>query len=134
MVIHGYKSAVQTIKHVNGSSKHPLDETDRPLTSAAPSAPPPATVISKRLSDASSLFSVSSQRQESPERRPPIDTSVPDLLRYADPPLEMIATVLSLNKRYAASAIANTLDTLASIFMPFLDKFRPPFLRHMIWS
>ena len=63
-----------------------------------------------------------------------MDTSVPDLLRYADPPLEMIATVLSLNKRYAASAIANTLDTVASIFMPFLDKFRLPFLRHMIWS
>ena len=35
----------------------------------------------------------------------------------------MIATVFSLNKRYAASAISNILDLLASFFAPFLDKF-----------
>ena len=47
----------------------------------------------------------------------------------------MIVTVFSLNKRYAASAIANTLDILTSFFMPFLDKFRPtPSIRHVILS
>ena len=38
MVIHGYKSAVQTIKHVNESSNHSPDDTDCPptYTSAVP--------------------------------------------------------------------------------------------------
>ena len=131
MVIHGYKSAVQTIKHVNESSNHASNEQARPPTSVAPSTPPLTTVVSKRLSDASSLFSVSSKRQESPERGPPA-TSMPDFLRYADPPLTMITTIFNLNGRYAASAIAHTLDVLASLFMPFLDRFRPPALPHMI--
>ena len=41
----------------------------------------------------------------------------------------MITTVFTLDKRYAASAISNSLDLLASFFAPFLDKFvshRPP--------
>jgi len=135
MVIHGYKSAVQTIKHVNEPSNHTSDETDRPPTSAVPTAPLVTTIPSNRLSDASSLSSVSSQqRQGSPERNPSADTQIPDLLRYAEPPLAMIATVLSLNKRYAASAIANTLDILTSLFMPFLDRFCPASLRHTISS
>ena len=135
MVIHGYKSVVQTIKHVNESSNHISDETDRPPTSAVPTTPLVTVKASNRLSDASSLFSISSQqRQDSPERKPPPDTQIPDLLRYAEPPLAMIATVLSLNKRYAASAIANTLDILTSFFMPFLDRFCPASLRHTIFS
>ena len=124
MVIHGYKSAVQTIKHVNELSNRTPDETDRPPTTAAPTTPPLATTASKRLSDASSLFSISSKQQESLERGPLADTSIPCPSRYADPFLVMVTTVFSLNKRYAASAIANTLDVLASIFMPFLDRFR----------
>ena len=126
MVIHGYKSAVQTIKHVNESSNHTPDEVDRPPThtSVAPDASLLTTAISKRLPDASSVSSVSSkQRDDSPERCPPADTQIPHLLRYADPPLAMVTTVLSLNKRYAALAITNTLDIVTSLFMPFLDKF-----------
>ena len=127
MVIHGYKSTVQTIKHVNESSNHTPDETDRPptYTSVASDTSLLATAVSERLPDASSLSSVSSKQQEdSPERGPPADTQMPYLLRYADPPLAMFTTVFSLNKRYAALAIANTLDILTSLFMPFLDKFR----------
>jgi len=124
MVIHGYKSAIQTIKHVNESSNHASDEADCPPTSTTPTTPSLTTVVSKRLSDASSLFSVSSQqRQGSPERVQLADTQIPDFLRYAEPPLAMITTVFGLNKRYSASAIANTLDILTSFFMPFLDKF-----------
>ena len=124
MVIHGYKSAIQTIKHVNESSNHTPDVAIPPITTAPTTPPPATTVTSKRLSDASSLLSVSSQqRPKSPERGPPVDTHFPHLLRYAEPPLAMIATVFSLNKRYAASAISNTLDLLASFFAPFLDKF-----------
>lgn len=37
----------------------------------------------------------------------------------------MITTVFSLDKRYAAAAISNTLDLLASFLAPFLDKFLP---------
>ena len=131
MVIHGYKSAIQTIKNVNESSNHTLEETDRPLASTAPATPPPITAVSKRLSDASSLLSVSSQQQGSPERNPSADTYISHFLRYAELPLVMITTVFNLNKRYAASAVANTLDTLTSLFMPFLDRLRPA-LRHVI--
>ncbi|KAF9643428.1 hypothetical protein BDM02DRAFT_3223405 [Thelephora ganbajun] len=136
MVIHGYRSAIQTIRHVNESSNHVSDETVRPPTeSVAPTTPLPTTIVSKRLSDTSSLFSVSSQqRQGSPERDPPVTTQMPDLLRYAEPPLAMITTVFSLNKRYSASAIANTLDILTSFFMPFLDKFLPYLLYRNILS
>ena len=132
MVIQGYKSAVQTIKHVNESSNHTSDDTDRPPTyaSAVPDTFPLATAASKLPHDASSLSSVSSkQREESPERCPPVDAPIPCFLRYADPPLAMVTTVFSLNKRYAALAITNTLDILASFFMPFLDKFRPAVIR-----
>lgn len=132
MVIHGYKSAIQTIKHVNESSNHTPDEVGRPPISTAPTTPLLATPASNRLSDASSISSVFSKQQESPERDPPADTPIPDLLRYADPPLVMVTTVFSLHKRFAASAIANTLDVLASFFMPFLDKFRPAAIRHVI--
>ena len=129
MVIQGYKSAVQTIKHVNESSNHISDEGDRPPTPSVQTNPLVATTISKRLSDASSLFSVSSQqRQASPERDQSAEAQMPDHLRYAETPLTMIATIFGLNKRYAASAIANTLDMLTSLFMPFLDKFCPGFL------
>ena len=135
MVIHGYKSAVQTIKHVNESSNHTPDQVTRPSASAVPSTPPPTTGVSKQPSDASSLFSTSSkQRQESPERGPSGDTPTSNFLRYADPPLAMITTVFSLNGRYAASAIANTLSILASLFMPFLDRFRPLIPRHILQS
>lgn len=132
MVIHGYKSAVHTIKHVNESSNHISDETNRPPTSSMPTNPITTTTVSKRLSDASSLFSVSSQQQGSPEREQSPETQIPDLLRYAEIPLAMITTVFSLDKRYAASAIANILDILTSLFMPFLDKFCSAFLRQMI--
>jgi len=128
MVIHGYKSAVQTIKHVNESSNHTSDDTGRPPTyaSAVPDTSPLATVASDRPPDASSFSSASSkQREESPERTLPVDAPIPCFLRYADPPLAMVTVVFSLNKRYAALAITNTLDILASFFMPFLDKFRP---------
>jgi len=37
----------------------------------------------------------------------------------------MITTVFTLHNRYAASAISNTLDLLASFFAPFLDKLLP---------
>lgn len=134
MVIHGYKSTIQTIKHVNGSSNHISDETDRSPPSAAPTTPLPTTLISKRLSDASSVFSASSQQQGPPEQDPSTDIHIPHFLCYAEPPLAMITTVFSLNRRYAASAIANTLDILTSFFMPFLDKFRPAFLRHVVLS
>lgn len=132
MVIHGYKSAIQTIKHVNESSNH---TSDSPPVSTTPTTSLPITVVSKRLSDSSSLFSVSSQqRQGSPERDLTADTHIPHTLCYAEPPLAMITTVFSLNKRYAALAVANTLDTFTSIFMPFLDKFRSAFPRHAILS
>ena len=134
MVIQGYKSAVQTIKNVNESTNHTPDETDRPSIPIVPDISLPTTVASKRLSDTSSLFSVSSQQQGSLEREPPTDTHIPHFLRYAEPPLAMITTVLSLNRRYAASAVANTLDTLTSFFMPFLDKLRSAFLRYVILS
>ena len=126
MVIHGYKSAIQTIKHVNESSTHPPTEPDHPPSSVVPAAPLPTTpVISKLQSDSSSVSSASSQqRQGSPERRPQPKPQLPDLLRYAEPPLAMITTVFSLDKRYAASAISNSLDLIASFFAPFLDKFR----------
>lgn len=127
MVIHGYKSAIQTIKNVNESSNHTPEETGHPPTFAAPATPPSTTVISKRLSAASSLFSVSSQQQGPTEQSLSADTYIPHFLCYAEPPLVMITTVLNLNKRYAALAIANTLDTLISLFMPFLDKLRPAF-------
>jgi hypothetical protein len=133
MVIHGYKSAIQTIKNVNESSNHTPEETDRPPTSTAP-ATPPTTVVSKRLSDASSLSSVSSQPQGPPERDPSADTYTPHFLRYAESPLAMITTIFNLNKRYAASAIANTLDTLTSFFMPFLDKLRLALFHYAIYS
>jgi len=133
MVIHGYKSTIQTIKNVNESSNHTPEETDHPPTFTAPATPPSATVVSKRLSGASSLFSVSSQQQGPTEPSPSTDTYIPHFLRYAEPPLVMITTVFNLNKRYAASAIANTLDTLTSLFMPFLDKLRPA-LRRVILS
>lgn len=134
-VIHGYKSAIQTIKHVHESPNHLPDQSDTPY-SAVPTPPlPVTTVISKRQSNSSSLFSVSSQqRQGSPERGPPTSTKLPYLLRYAEPPLAMIAIVFSFDKRYAASAISNTLDLLASFFAPFLDKFRPAVLSHIILS
>ena len=133
-VIHGYKSTIQTIKNVNGSSNHTPEETDRPSTSTTPPTPPPTAVASKRLSNTSSLFSVSSQQQGSSERDPSADTYTPHFLCYAEPPLVMVTTVFNLNKRYAASAIANTLDTLTSFFMPFLDKLCPALFRHTILS
>lgn len=125
MVIHGYKSAIQTIKHINESPNHLSGEPDHPLPPAAPTVPlPTTTVISKRLSDTSSLFSVSSQQgQGSPERGLPANIQSSSLLHYAEPPLAMVATVFSFDNRYAASAISNTLDLLASFFAPFLDKF-----------
>lgn len=134
MVIHGYKSTIQTIKNVNESSNNAPKETDLPPTSAAPATPPITTVISKRLSDSSSLFSVSSQQQGSPERGPSADIHIPHFLRHAEPPLVMITTVFNLHKRYAASAIANTLDTMTSLFMPFFDKLRPTLLRRVVSS
>jgi len=137
MVIHGYKSAVQTIKHVNESSNHTPDDTDRPPTnvSAVPEASPVATAASKQPPDTSSSSSVSSnRREESPERGRPVDASILHFLRYADPPLAMVTTVFSLNKRYAALAITNTLDILTSFFMPFLDKFRPAVIRCIVHS
>lgn len=134
MVIHGYKSAIQTIKNVNESSNHILDETDRPPISTTPAAPLAVTAISKRLSNASSIFSVSSQQQGPPEHDPSAETYMPHLLRYAEPSLAMIATVFSLNKRYASSAITNTLDILIAFFTPFLDKLRPTYPRHVISS
>ena len=127
MVIHGYKSAIQTIKNVNESTNYNPDGTDRPPVSAVVDVPLPTTVASKRLSNASSLFSISSQ-QGSPEHERPADTHIPHFLRYAEPPLAMITTVFSLNKRYAAAAVANTLDILTSFFMPFLDKLRSAYL------
>lgn len=133
MVIQGYKSAIQTIKTVNESTNYNPDGTDRPPISAVADVPLPTTVASKRLSNASSLFSVSSQ-QGSPESEPPADTHIPHFLRYAEPPLAMITTVFSLNKRYAAAAVANTLDVLTSFFMPFLDKLRSVYLRYVFLS
>jgi len=135
MVIHGYKSAVQTIKHVNESSNHTPDEMDPPPTyaSAGLAAPPLATAVSDRPPDASSFSSLSSKQQdESLERDPPAGPPIPCLLRYADPPLAMVTTVFSLNRRYAALAITNTLDILTSFFMPFLDKFRLAVMRCMV--
>ena len=134
MVIQGYKSAIQTIKNVNESTNHPPDETDRPPVSVVPDISLPTTVASKRLSDTSSLFSASSQQQGSLEREPPADTDIPHFLRYAEPPLAMITTVFSLNRRYAASAVANTLDIFTSFFMPFLDKLRSAYFRCVILS
>ena len=136
MVIHGYKSAIQTIKHVNESSNHTQGESDYPPPPAAPTSPlPTAPVISKRQSDTSSLSSASSQqRQASPERGPSANAQLPDLSRYAESPLAMVTTVFTLDKRYAASAISNTLELVASFFAPFLDKFRIVVLRHIIFS
>jgi len=132
MVIHGYKSTIQTIKHVNESSNHIPEETDRLPTPVVPAIPLPTIVTSKRLSVASSVFSASSQQQEPPQQDPSADIYIPHFLRYAEPPLAMITTVFSLNRRYAASAIANTLDILTSLFMPFLDKLRTAFLRRVV--
>jgi hypothetical protein len=137
MVIYGYKSAIQTIKHVNESSSHTPAESDQPPSFVAPTAPlPTITVISKRQSDTSSLSSASSQQQQqgSLERGSQTNTHLPVLLRYAEPPLAMITTVFSLDKRYAASAISNSLDLLASFFAPFLDKFRLLVIRHITLS
>ena len=97
IVIHGYKSAVQTIKHVNESPNHTSDDTDRPPTyaSAIPNTFPLKTATSERPHDASSLYSVSSeQREESPERGPPVDAPIPHFLRYADPPLRWLRLFL----------------------------------------
>lgn len=136
MLIYGYKSAIQTIKHVNESSSHVPGEPDHLSSSDALTSPLPTTsVISKRQSDSSSLFSVfSQQRQASPERVLLVNTQLPALLRYAEPPLAMITTVFSLDKRYAASAISNTLDLLASFSAPFLDKYCLLALPHDILS
>ena len=126
-VIHGYKSAIQTIKHVSESSNHTADQADRPPTSPQPDTPPTTVAISKRQSDSSSLFSASSQQRQGPPEHGTLgNAQFPEISRYAEPPLAMIATVFSLDKRYAASAISNTLDLLASLFAPFLDKFCPP--------
>ena len=126
-VIHGYKSAVQTIKHVNESSNHTADQSDYPPTSPQPGTPPTTAAISKRQSDSSSLFSSSSQQRQGPPERSALgNTQFPETSRYAEPPLAMIAAVFSLEKRYAASAISNTVNLLASLFAPFLDRFCPP--------
>ena len=47
----------------------------------------------------------------------------PWVSRYAEPPLAMITAVFSLDKFYTALAISNTMDLLASLLTPFLDKF-----------
>ncbi|KAF9779774.1 PXA domain-containing protein [Thelephora terrestris] len=129
-VIHGYKSAIQTIKYVNESSNHTPGEIKSSPPAAQPTASPPTTAeISKRQSDSSSIFSVTSQQR--PERG---TLQFPDLSRYAEPPLVMVTTVFSLDKRYAASAISSTMDLLASLFAPFLDKLLPYLLYKNVLS
>ena len=107
VVMHGYEPVTRTIKHVNESSNHAPD-VYRPPPSATSTSPSSHSYSdSQRQSGTSSLFSESSQPQESPGWISSRNDQFPGLSCHTEPPSTMVATVFGLSKCDAAAAICN---------------------------